>query len=192
MKKLFFILFISLIFFRGQAQDIVLTTAGEELMVKVTELTLTDVVYKYPDSLQNPALTIPKKLVFLIKYANGTKAIITPFSPEKSANASQDPKAMYQRGRLDARKNYRGNGAMWGSAASILFAGIPGPVIIAAFPPKIKYQEVSDITLLQNPHYTSGYKSEAHRKKLGKTATGAGIGAGIGLALISILLASTY
>ena len=175
-----------------QAQDIIITLTGDELKVKVTEITLNDVVYKPLDSLQSPALTIPKKSVFLIKYANGTKDIITPFSTGATTPGHSDPKAMYERGRRDARKNYRGNGAMWGSAASILVIGIPGPVIIGAIPPKIKFTQDIDASLLQNAHYTSGYKAEAHRRKIGKAATGAGIGLGAILVVASILFSSVY
>ncbi len=49
-----------------------------------------------------------------------------------------------------------------------------------------------DASLLQNLHYTNGYKAEAHRKKIGKAATGAGIGLGIGIVLISMLVAAFY
>jgi hypothetical protein len=63
--------------------------------------------------------------------------------------------------------------------------------VIGAVPPKVKPDGVSDINLLSNPDYVRGYEKEAHRRKVGKAATGAGTGtlAGIMVALIVVLSA---
>ena len=76
MKKL---LFTSLAFFiviACQAQDILTKRNGDELQVKVQEITPTEVKYKHFDNLQGPLITILKSDVFMIKYENGTKTVI--------------------------------------------------------------------------------------------------------------------
>ncbi|MDB5263070.1 MAG: hypothetical protein JWQ14_2351 [Adhaeribacter sp.] len=65
-----------------QAQYIILKSSGEEIPVPVTEITRHDIVYKHPYSLQNKPLTIPKRGVFMIKFTNGKKEIITRIDPQ--------------------------------------------------------------------------------------------------------------
>ena len=167
-----------------QAQDLVLTITGDEMLVKVTEITQQDIVYKHPDSLESLPRTISKKQVFMVKYSNGTKEIITRIDPQTNKLTALNSREMYARGRADAKKLYKGNGAMWGTAATTLFVGLPAPVIIGAIPPKINYQQVSELTLLQNPHYVRGYKQQAHKKKIKKVAMGTGIGGALMVALV--------
>jgi hypothetical protein len=93
----------------------------------------------------------------------------------------------------DAKQYYKGNGAMWGSAAStmVMFPlGLAGSLVIGATPPKVKSTLVSDVRLLEEQDYLKGYKEQAARKKRGKALAGVGIGAGIQLGLI-ILIVST-
>jgi hypothetical protein len=191
-----FILLLLPLLFTGlaQAQDIILKTSGDELHVKVTEITLTDILYKESDSLQAPLFSLPKAEVFMIKYANGAKEIIAPLSPEASAGdyTLQSRRQMYEKGQQDARRYYKGNNAMWGAAGATLVLGIPGPILIGAIPPKIKVREVPQVSLLQDPDYTQGYKDQAHRKKIRKAAAGAGIGTGAIIFIIFVALSGNY
>ncbi|KAA5539831.1 hypothetical protein [Adhaeribacter rhizoryzae] len=189
-KHLLLLLLFSAIQFSLQAQDLIITLTGDELLVKVTEITQQDVVYKHPDSLQSLPRTIPKKQVFMVKYSNGTKEIISHIDPQTNSLTALDSREMYERGRADARKYYKGNGPMWGTAAATMLAGLPGPIIIGAIPPKINYQQVSEITLLQNQHYVRGYKQQAHNKKIKKVVAGTGIGAGLMVALLYAFISS--
>ena len=173
------------------AQDIIVKTSGDEVKAKITEITLKDVVYKHPDSLQNLPATIPLKEVFMIKYANGTKEVLTRLESQPNTFAGLTPEELYARGQSDARLLYTGRGPLWGAAASSFLGGllaIPVSVAIGAVPPQIKPTEVSDINLLQNQHYTKGYKKQAHKKKIGKVAAGTGIGIGTIVVLVSLIM----
>ncbi|WP_240773358.1 hypothetical protein [Pontibacter sp. SGAir0037] len=60
-----------------QAQDILIKRNGDELEVKVQEITLSEVKYKRFDNLEGPLISIAKQDVFMIKYENGTKDVFT-------------------------------------------------------------------------------------------------------------------
>lgn len=64
---LFFICTISVL----QAQDIIITRAGDEIKAKVTEVGINDVKYKKFGNETGPNYVIAKSDIFLIKYENG-------------------------------------------------------------------------------------------------------------------------
>ncbi|WP_034256798.1 hypothetical protein [Adhaeribacter aquaticus] len=173
-----------------KAQDIILKTDGEEINATVTEITLTDVVYKHPDSLQSLPQTLPKHAVFMIKYANGTKEIISQTSSGLPRGMEPTPENMYELGRSDARKYYKGNAVMWGSAAASVLVpyGYIVPIVIALNKPKIGLNDIPDANLLQNQDYMRGYQKQAHNRKIGKAATGMGIGTGAALVVSAIMI----
>lgn len=167
----------------SQAQDIIFKTSGDEINAKITEITPTDIWYKKPDSLDGRTFSLPKQEVFMLKYANGAKELMQPYvRPDTSATETRTSLQLYELGRRDALRYYRGNGALLGAAGSTLAIGLLGPIIIGAIPPRIKVGEVSDPLLLAQPSYVSGYRAQAHRRKIGKVATGGGI------AILSITL----
>ena len=161
----------------AQAQDIIVTVTGEEIHAKVEEITLTHLLYRLPDSASASPLSIPKAEVFMVKYANGEKEVLAQ-EPAEEAEEVLTPQQMAALGRRDARLYYKGNGAMWGSAGSILVLSLAGPILIGAIPPKIDAQEVSNVTYLASPDYTRAYKRQAHKRKVGKAALGGAIGIG--------------
>jgi len=57
--------------------DIIINNNGDEIYAKVTEISLYEIKYKNCDNLEGPTITISKKDVFMIKYPNGTKTIIS-------------------------------------------------------------------------------------------------------------------
>jgi hypothetical protein len=59
------------------AQDIIVLKNGEEIKAKVVEITPTKIIYKKFNNLKGPTMVIVKSDVFMIKYANGTKDVIT-------------------------------------------------------------------------------------------------------------------
>lgn len=76
----------------ASAQDIILKSNGEEVSAKVLELTPELVKYQlfnYPDG---PVISVYKRDVFMIKYANGTKEV---FQPQRPAPAPGDLEAEY-------------------------------------------------------------------------------------------------
>jgi hypothetical protein len=194
MKRILSILFMILLHQHVYAQDKIVKVSGEEIPARVLEITLHEILFQHPDSLQGITQRLAKSDVFMVRFENGTKEVFAQNLPgSTAAEALRTPDEMYNLGRQDALKYYKGNGAMWGSAASSLVMfpiGLAGSLAIGATPPKVEKQPVSDVQLLMDPAYVKGYKEQAHRKKKGKALAGVGIGAGIQLAMVMFILAA--
>lgn len=172
------------------AQDVILKTSGDEINAKVIEITLHDILYKNPNSVSDSLYSVPKSEVFMVKYANGTKELMTSTPTEPGNPSERPPNELEALGRQDAKRYYRGNNAVWGSAGATLLLGLTGTIIVAAVPPKIQPSEVSDIRLLNNIYYAQGYRAQAHKKKVGKAALGGGIAIGSAVLLLMTVVAS--
>ncbi|MBT2556936.1 hypothetical protein J7E24_04010 [Hymenobacter sp. ISL-91] len=61
--------------FAAQAQDMLTKQSGEEIAVKVLEISPTGVTYRRTDNPDGPLITVRKTDVFMIRYANGTKEV---------------------------------------------------------------------------------------------------------------------
>ncbi|RFP64182.1 hypothetical protein D0N36_15300 [Hymenobacter lapidiphilus] len=61
--------------FAAQAQDVLTKQSGEEIAVKVLEISPTGVTYRRTDNPDGPLITVRKTDVFMIRYANGTKEV---------------------------------------------------------------------------------------------------------------------
>lgn len=176
----------------SQAQDVILRTSGEELPAKVVRITPDQVVYMTgTDTLQMPAAE-----VFLIRYANGTKEVLTK-SAAVATEPTMTPQQAEQLGRTDARQLFKAKGAFWGTCGATFLTmsayglgGVATGAAIAATPPKAKNIIPSRPELLQNPDYVRGYLKQAQNKKLGKAAAGFGVGAGAALvtATVAVLI----
>ncbi|MEJ8802608.1 hypothetical protein [Pontibacter sp. H249] len=178
------------------SQDRIVKQNGDELMARVLEIKLQEIVYQHPDSLEGILYILPKADVFMIHFANGTKEVFKQSFPENQVNnySLADPAEMYQLGRNDARLLYKGNGAMWGSAGCALFFpyGLAGSAAIGLTKPRAFRNPVSNINYLADPNYVKGYEQQAHRKKVGKVAAGAGIGLATITTIAVIVLSSVY
>lgn len=167
------------------------------MSARILEITLQEILFQHPDSLQGMTWRIPKSEVFMVQFQDGTKEVFEqnlPASPATKA-AALTPEELRLLGREDALKYYTGSGAMWGSAASAFTMfpiGLVGSVVIGATPPKIENHRISDVNLLQYPDYVQGYKEQAHRRKKGKVLAGVGIGVGIQLTAMMLLMAVMY
>jgi len=82
MKKTLLTLLAFFMLLASQAQDILIKRNGEELNVKVLEITLNEVKYKRFDYLEGPTISILKSDVFMIKYENGSKTVFTEAAPQ--------------------------------------------------------------------------------------------------------------
>lgn len=67
---------------QAQSCDVIILLSGEELSTKVLEITPELIKYKRCDFKEGPTISIFRKDVFLIKYANGQKDIINSVSSE--------------------------------------------------------------------------------------------------------------
>lgn len=183
------------------AQDIILDVDGNSISGKVTEITLSAVVYEVSDSGAVQQLTIPKKQVFLIKYANGTKEV---FPESLNGEAVQEklrssplqeltPGQLYLLGVRDAKVNYNGSNILLTNFLITLFmppAGIISGVATAMSPPKDHNLHVPNPGFLQEKHYMEGYRKQAHRRKAGKAVAGVGIGLAPYVILFALALAA--
>lgn len=188
MKQIFIFFAVSILVFiqTSNAQDIIYQKSGDEIKAKVKEITLSEILYQHPDSLMGATFSLPKTEAFMIRYANGTTELIKISPPTDTLNANlatvHSPQDMYLKGRSDARRHYKGRGVFWGSAAAgaatLFTAGVSlaVPLALSVTPPKPGNLNMPDPALVQNPDYLHGYKKQAHRRKIGKAAVGAGTG----------------
>ena len=82
----------------AHAQDLLTKRNGDEVPVKVVEITPTEVKYRRTDNPDGPLISIYKADVFLIRYANGTKEVFNssavvpgPASPPAAVRAAFEP-----------------------------------------------------------------------------------------------------
>lgn len=181
-----------LLTFRATAQDVILQTNGEELPSKVLTITPELVTYVSPTA---DTLRLAATQVFLIRYANGTREVLTrPTAAPAPGLTGLSTEAAYARGRRDARTHFRASGVFWGTYAATVgtvgylgIGGVATGVAISMSEPKTKNFIVPDATLLQNPDYVKGYRHQARNKKIGNVAGGYGAGVGTVVALVVAL-----
>lgn len=77
----------------AQAQDVLTKRNGDELAVKVLEVTPTEIRYRRTDNPDGPLFIVPRHEVFMIKYANGTKDVFgaAPAGPAPAAASGPPP-----------------------------------------------------------------------------------------------------
>jgi hypothetical protein len=197
MKKALLLPLLTLLLQVALAQDVILKLDGEEIPARVLEITLEAIRYQHPaDSLQADTLHVPRTEVFMIRFANGTKEVFSENLPENQVPEEQPlrPDQMYLKGQHEALRYYKGSGAMWGAAASSLFwpYGLAGAIVIGGVPPRINPVNVSDIRLLRDANFVRGYEKQAHRRKMGRAAIGAGIGTATAFGALLVILAATF
>ncbi len=185
------------------AQDTLTLRNGREHLVKVLEINPTEVVYKRFDNLEGPTIIVLKADVARIVYANGAREEFDEEPPRAPADppvvARSQPAApprsdqeLYQQGRLDAIQYYRGNGALFGTMAASLYppAGVVTGIVVGAVRPDPARFYSPTPELLRNASYLKGYQVQAHRRKVGKAATGFCIGLGAFLTFAFLAAAS--
>jgi hypothetical protein len=189
------------------AQDTLVLRTGREHVVKVLEINPTEVIYKRFDNLEGPNIIVLKADVARIVYANGTREEFEEEAPRAPADKpvvarSLEPRVadptrtdleLYNQGRMDAMQYYRGNGALFGTMGATLYppAGLITGVIVGAVPPNPSRFYSPTPELLRNPAYLKGYKAQAHRRKVGKAATGFCIGLGTFLVYALLVTAAS-
>lgn len=72
------------------AQDVIIKKNGDEIKSKILEVSSTEVKYKKFDYIDGPTYIIPKSEVFFIKYANGTREIISALDAPNASEAEQE------------------------------------------------------------------------------------------------------
>ncbi|NOQ75441.1 MAG: hypothetical protein GQ574_25755 [Crocinitomix sp.] len=70
--------------------DVIMLTDGTEIFAKVLGIGGEEIKYKRCDNLSGPIIVIKKSSVFIIKYPNGTKDVITTIDDVESDNAKTE------------------------------------------------------------------------------------------------------
>lgn len=85
-----FLLLIVLVLLGGtaQAQDLLTKRNGEELLVKVLEISPNEVKYRRADNPDGPLISVWRTDMFMIRYANGTKELFGPDGSIRSATSA--------------------------------------------------------------------------------------------------------
>ncbi|GHA64785.1 hypothetical protein [Pontibacter akesuensis] len=89
MKKLLLLLAMLLPCLASQAQDLLIKRNGDEIQVKVREISPDVIKYQRFDNLEGPMISIAKADVFMIKYENGTKEVFNQTARPTSQPAAQ-------------------------------------------------------------------------------------------------------
>jgi len=76
----------------ARAQDLLTKRNGDEVPVKVVEITPTEVKYRRTDNPDGPLISVYKADVFMIRYANGVKEVLN--SPAAAASSARPPAAV--------------------------------------------------------------------------------------------------
>jgi hypothetical protein len=180
-------------------------TNGDEVKARVLLVSPAEVTYiPSVEPLSTDTLRIAASEVFMIQYANGTKALVhNPAAPDSGLERTAAD--LTNQGRMDAQKYFKAPGSLFVTATAtaaslILFGpttlgalgGIATGAAIAASPVQDQNYIVPDKELLNNPNYLIGYDKQAQRKKIGKATAGFGVGFVSGAAIwLAIALANT-
>jgi hypothetical protein len=92
---------IAISFKTANAQDILFKLDGEQVAVKVIEITPSEVKYKLTSNLEGPTYVVPKSEIFMVEYANGSKDVFA------SKSKSTVPKAIEHKEEEEAPKPKR-------------------------------------------------------------------------------------
>lgn len=172
------------------AQDVITKSNGEELKVKVLEVTQSEVKYKRFDQQDGPIFTISKSDIFMLKYQNGAKDMFGESAKSQNSDSKKDE--MTQKGKEDAKTFYKGkkSGAGWTSAATIVFSPVLGVIpaaICASSEPDEENLNMPDAKLMKNNEYNNAYTQQAHKTKKKKIWKSFGISSGIWVGLLLLL-----
>ncbi|WP_157578426.1 hypothetical protein [Pontibacter roseus] len=188
-------------------QDIIIKKSGEEVVAKVVRVDTDTIHYRMLSDTNGPMHFVLRQDVAQLQLATApTQKQLTQLPQVTDEYASASASAgtvaantanynaaeMMLKGRQDAVMYYKGQGAMWGTAgATFLFppAGLVTGIIVAAVPPNVYTTYNPNIQLMQDPTYREAFQKQAHRRKVGKAATGIGVGFGSLLALALMLSA---
>ncbi len=176
------------------SQDLITMRSGEDIQVKILEVSQDAIKYKKYDNLEGPVFTINKADALMIRYENGTKDIFNEvpkagnFSSTGIGNTDQ-----YVKGQSDAMTYYHGyKGAGTGTLITTLLlpiAGLIPAIACSSTKPKEINLNYPKTELMKNQDYYNGYTQKAKKIKQGKVWKNFGIGIGVNI-LAYIILSS--
>lgn len=174
------------------SQDVLTLHNGEEVNVKVVEISATELKYKKFENVDGPIYSMGLKNVFMIVYENGTKDIFNS-SKILDVDAPEDSFDSFSKGQNDARIYYKSHKAAGTSTllTSILFSplvGLISAVACSLTPPSEDNLSNPNYEKMKNLDYSQGYKTKAHKIKSSKVWMNWGIGFGVNVAVLLLLL----
>lgn len=207
-----FLLFFSCVELELNAQDTLFLRNSSKVVVKLSEITPTQLKYKRFDNLDGPNYAINKSEVEYVVFANGLKEQFELTTSNNSNNNTSSNQPIINnspntqgtstdsenygneqtelKGRIDARRYYTHNGGAIGTGVTSFFCG-PVCGLIPAI--AINNNEPADENLgMPTPEkkdyrYKLGYKQEAYKIKRRKNWIAYGVGSVSGIAAIIIV-----
>ena len=86
MKKNIIILCLTFFCYATYGQDTIIFRDASEIKVKVVDADGSEIKYRKYENLNGPLYSVPRAEVFIIRYENGTKRIITGFDEARNTN----------------------------------------------------------------------------------------------------------
>lgn len=191
MKKLLFSIVCLLLSTNLFSQDVLTLQSGEEVKVKVMEVSASELKYKKHENLDGPIYSMSLKNIFMIVYENGTKEI---FNSSKIPDSSESINSsdFFHQGKKDATIYYKSyKAASTGTlVTSLIFplVGLIPAVACSVTPPSEDNLGYPSYEKMKNPDYSQGYRTKARSIKSTKVWTSWGIGFGVNVALLFLLL----
>lgn len=195
-----FVLALQVLFNVSLAQDVMFKKEGDSLLVKVTEISLTDIKYYRFDNLEGSNYSIQINSVDSIVFENGIRQVFGVSRANNSNNVldvytkDDELKILNYKivGREDAQKFYqaRNSGAVWTLITTVSFSPLVGIVTAlscATTQPSFYNLNYPNTSEAQNFDYYRAYVEEAHAKKRKKVWKAYGIGSGVWVLLILLL-----
>lgn len=73
----------SLFVFNSYSQDVIIKVVGDSIKAKVLEISSTEIKYKKFDNLNGPTYSALKSEIYMIRYENGSRDVITNLEPRQ-------------------------------------------------------------------------------------------------------------
>jgi hypothetical protein len=187
MQHTFFLLFMLSCIFRSFGQDTLYLVNEHKLIANVDRVTISNVVCKRKDTLNNKEMLIPRSRVRLIAYQSGSMEVFSV----KNITAKMFTDSMFRKGMKDAEAYYKHPG---GSIATgiVTFAtggilGLVPAVACASAAPRVVNLGLPKNAAVNNKSYMMGYTYRAKKIKQRKVWGGycMGLGAVFALLLVS-------
>lgn len=186
----------------SHGQDLIIKKNGDEVVAKIVKVGTDTVHYRMLSDTNGPLHFVLRQDVAQLQLAtepsqkqlnqlpqvttNDEYATASAGKPAGASGNSYKADDLVYQARQDAMMYYKGQGPLWGTAgATFLFppAGLVTGIVMAAVPPNVDATFHPNYQLMREPVYREAFKKQAHKRKVGKAATGFGIGFGALLAL---------
>jgi hypothetical protein len=185
----FFFLFTATFCF---SQDLLTKKSGEDIKVKVLEVSANEVKYKKFDNLNGPTFSILKSDLIMVRYENGTKDMFN--ETRKTEEIIPLNRDLFREGQADATRYYKGYRTAGTTVliTSLLFSPLVGLIpagLCSTADPKEENLNYPSADLMKKAEYAEGYNQKAKKIKQNKVWTNLGVAFGINLALVLALSA---